>query len=569
MSRVLLFGLTLVGAATAAATPSPPVEPDADVAAALLDEQRRIETISRVSPAVVCIYDAERRGGGSGVIIDPAGYGLTNFHVVASMLASRRGLGGLPDGHLYELQVLGIDPGGDVAMFRLTGRDRFDFVELGDSDGVRVGDTVLAMGNPFLLAQDQTPTVTMGIVTGTHRYQWGTGNALVYSDCIQTDAAINPGNSGGPLFDIEGRVIGINGRISVAAGVRGRVNVGVGFAISSNQISRFLPAMRAGLLVRHGTLQATVNRDLLFNDLLEDGPAWKAGVRPGDRLLRFGGQDIESDNHFASILGTYPENWPVPVSFEHQGETRHAVVRLEPLSAGRHSHFDVDAEVNRRQARRAVEAVPSPAPGAGGQLSWTARRVPLDVGATATDDVQTWAYDYTPGGISTHQRLDEDGKVVRSIRCDADGAALVGGDAPEAGYAMSLSEELAIAALHALLVLQAGDVEAIDWDAASHAGSDEMLEVDATGRIVHSDLLEVVELRGAGNVTARVGICVSSHLVRQVVTRDVPTGAEAMLAVTDYRTIDGTHLPGQIEVRSGNTRYTESWPGDSDEALGP
>ena len=134
-------------------------------------------------------------------------------------------------------------------MFRVTGEKQFPAVDLGDSDSLAVGDYTLAMGNPFLLAEDYTPTVSTGIVTGLHRYQ-GEGETLVYTDCIQTDAAINPGNSGGPLFDRQGRVIGINGRISAEMHkyARGRTNVGLGYAITINQIKRFMPSLRAGLL---------------------------------------------------------------------------------------------------------------------------------------------------------------------------------------------------------------------------------------------------------------------------------------------------------------------------------
>src|SRR5262249_20547032 len=178
----------------------------------------------------VCIFpEGSRSGGGSGVVIDSQGYGLTNFHVVRPLLAERRGEGGLSDGKTYPLEVLGIDPGGDVAMFKIKNDKPFYPAPLGDSDTLRVGDWTLAMGNPFLLAEDFRPTVTCGFVSGLHRYQRGEGRALVYTDCIQVDTSINPGNSGGPLFDLRGDLVGINGRISVAE--RGRVNVGLGYAI--------------------------------------------------------------------------------------------------------------------------------------------------------------------------------------------------------------------------------------------------------------------------------------------------------------------------------------------------
>ena len=163
---------------------------------------------------------------------------------------------GMADGKLYDAVVVGLDPTGDVALIKLFGRDDFPAAELGDSDQVRVGDWVFAMGNPFLLATDFQPTVTYGIISGVHRYQFPPGTLLEYADCLQTDASINPGNSGGPLFDAEGRLIGINGRGSFEK--RGRVNVGVGYAISINQIKNFLGCLRSGRIVDHATLGARV-----------------------------------------------------------------------------------------------------------------------------------------------------------------------------------------------------------------------------------------------------------------------------------------------------------------------
>ena len=112
------------------------------------------------------------------------------------------------------------------------------------------------MGNPFLLATDFTPTVTFGLVSGVHRYQYPAGTLLEYTDCIQIDTSINPGNSGGPLFNMKGELIGINGRGSFDK--RGRVNSGVGYAISINQIKNFLGHLQAGLDTDHATLGAAV-----------------------------------------------------------------------------------------------------------------------------------------------------------------------------------------------------------------------------------------------------------------------------------------------------------------------
>ena len=127
------------------------------------------------------------------------------------------------------------------------------------------------MGNPFLLATDFTPTVTFGLVSGVHRYQYPAGTLLEYTDCIQIDTSINPGNSGGPLFNMKGELIGINGRGSFEK--RGRVNSGVGYAISINQIKNFLGHLHAGLDTDHATPRRrwSTTRDREDGGLAPDG----------------------------------------------------------------------------------------------------------------------------------------------------------------------------------------------------------------------------------------------------------------------------------------------------------
>ncbi|NLX21447.1 MAG: PDZ domain-containing protein [Phycisphaerae bacterium] len=350
---VLVAWLT-VPAITAAAQETP------DLGAVLAEEQARVEVIAAASRSVVCILDPGGTAGGSGVIIAPDGYGLTNFHVVAEILKAEGepGCGALSDGQRYPLEVIGIDPTGDVAMFRLTGRDSFDAAELGDSNLLRVGDSVWAAGNPFMLAEDYTPTVTAGIISGLHRYQYGAdARTLVYTDCIQVDASINPGNSGGPLFDAQGRVIGINGRASFQR--RGRVNVGLAYAISINQIRRFMPGLRAGLLVEHASLGATVMdsgyRRVVFDRVLANSPAAQAGIRTGDRLIAFADQTVYSANQFGNLLGAFPAAWPVSVVWEHEGQQSSQVIELDRLAVradpALRKRFPTDEEVTRQAAR--------------------------------------------------------------------------------------------------------------------------------------------------------------------------------------------------------------------------
>ena len=273
-------------------------------------ERHRIAAINHVIGSVVAIYDEDRKGGGSGVIIDASGLALTNHHVI--MGAGIEGWGGLADGEMYKWKLIGTDPGGDVSLIQMEGKEEFPFTPLGNSDDVRVGDWAMAMGNPFILTEDQSPTVTLGIVSGVKRYQHGAGlNQLVYGNCIQVDSSINPGNSGGPLFNLNGEVIGINGRGSFKE--RGRVNVGLGYAISANQIKNFIPDLMATKLVEHATLDASFSdRDgkVVCSTINLDAPVAEAGLKLGDQLLEFEGTKIENANQFTNLICTLPEDWP-------------------------------------------------------------------------------------------------------------------------------------------------------------------------------------------------------------------------------------------------------------------
>lgn len=303
---------------------------DKDVIAA---QKQRIEMIQRVRPSVVAIFGPAGGGGGSGVLITADGYALSNFHVTSG--AGNYMRCGLNDGKLYDAVIVGIDPSGDVALIKLLGREDFPTSPMGDSDLLRAGDGVYAMGNPFLLATDYSPTVTYGIVSGVHRYQYPSSNAfLEYADCIQTDASINPGNSGGPLFNEVGEVIGINGRGSFEK--RGRVNSGAGYAISINQIKKFLDHLKSGRIVDHATLGASVMTSedgrVVIDQILESSEAFRRGLRTGDEIVSFGGRPIGSVNQFKNVLGTYPNGWKVPLSYRREDQKKvEIIVRLQPL----------------------------------------------------------------------------------------------------------------------------------------------------------------------------------------------------------------------------------------------
>ncbi len=529
-------------------------------------ETARIAVVERAARSSVCIVDAQRRGGGSGVIIDEHGYGLTNFHVVANLLDTRKGFGGLSDGKLYPLEVLGIDPGGDVAMFRLTGRDRFDPSPLGDSEEVAVGDAAIAMGNPFVLADDYTPTVTLGIVTGVHRYQWGEGNQLVYSDCIQVDTAINPGNSGGPLFNARGEVIGINGRISINA--RGRFNVGVGYAISANQIKRFMPGLRAGLLVEHGSLVATVDdvedRGVVFDRMYDDAPAWNAGIRPGDRLVSFAGHAIQSRNHFASVLGTYPGGWTVEVGYEREGRPHAVVTRLEALSSGLNAPFDVNPGVNAAAVGQVLRRFAA-AVGARGRVSnelpcvWSAQEthVAADPSAdgAAPSDPASVAFHWNGGDAeATLERSGVIGGRSSVVTFTTDAAWWT--DAEGKRFDLKPTEAMNYAALRVVLGLCGGHATGVGSDAFTHVGADAWTGWSAPRGEGEPPILEVLERAVAANAVARFGFD-ANGLLRRVIVADKPSGAETVLDLLDYAGPKPVRFPKTIAVSTaeGVTRY--------------
>ena len=301
-----------------------------EVSTAVLQAQKeRIAAIKKAKASAISIFARQGRGGGSGVVITPDGYALSNFHVVQP--AGNTMKCSMNDGNLYDAVVVGVDPVGDVALIKLLGRDDFPTATMANSDDVKVGDWCFAVGNPFLLATDFQPTVTYGIVSGTHRYQYPAGTILEYADCIQTDASINPGNSGGPLFDANGDLIGINGRGSFEK--RGRVNVGVGYAISINQIKHFMGYLRSGRILDHATLGASFTTDedgrVVCSNILESSDAYRRGLRYGDQLLSFGGRVVTTVNEFKNVLGIFPRGWRAPVSFIHDGERVDTYIRLD------------------------------------------------------------------------------------------------------------------------------------------------------------------------------------------------------------------------------------------------
>lgn len=346
MRKHLLMGSALVALGLTAVLSVP--GRDAAAADPVKDaELDRVKLVQKVRPAVVAVYMKEFQsdprgriaGGGSGVIIDPEGYCLTNYHVVAA--EGMTGVTptfacGLPNGQLYDAVTVGCDRTGDVGLIKLfpkTPGEKFPVAELGDSGTLKAGDWTLIMGNAQLLSTDFTPSVSFGLVSGTGRYSdFGFAE---HTDAIQYDTTANQGNSGGPIFNMKGQVIGLV--YGGAPGKRGAFNTGIGYGLPINTAKNFLTHMRAGIFCDHATLGATVNTQaseegdlsrLVVNAVLDESDAARRGIAEGDELLEFAGRYIRNVNQFKSALGIYPKEWRLPVTYKRVNEKKETLVRL-------------------------------------------------------------------------------------------------------------------------------------------------------------------------------------------------------------------------------------------------
>ena len=304
-------------------------------------QQQRIRLIQRMTPTVISIFRVNQRTGeldpgtGSGIIISSDGYALTNFHVTLKTRSLRVGR---PGGKVLEARLCGLDRTGDVALIKIDSDDPLPFAPLGSSDALAVGEWVIAMGNPFMLATDFKPTVSLGVVSGLHRYLPGGGllrQNLIYADAIQIDAALNPGNSGGPLLNMQGQLVGINGRIAPRR-VRGmnwrRINAGIGFAVPIDSIKMFLDDLKAGHEVDRGYLgvdQTDMQDDgLIIKSIRRESPAEIFGLKDGDLLLRLDGQRIRGPGQLNNFVQTRPAGRRIKVELRRDGEVITKTVQL-------------------------------------------------------------------------------------------------------------------------------------------------------------------------------------------------------------------------------------------------
>ena len=252
---------------------------------------------------------------GSGVIIDAKkGYILTNNHVVDDMDGIKVKL---IDKREFEATIIGKDPKTDIAVLQIDAEDLIE-IKLGNSDDVRVGEWVMAVGSPF--SENLSHTVTTGIVSALGRSN--IMNSQSYEDFIQTDAAINPGNSGGALLNMDGELVGIN--TAIATGGYERSNRGVGFAIPSNMADRIMTDLIArgyvtrawlGVYIQEldsetaEALEMESRNGALITDVVEDSPAEKAGIQEGDVIVQFNGKSISDPSNLKNVVSlTAPES---------------------------------------------------------------------------------------------------------------------------------------------------------------------------------------------------------------------------------------------------------------------
>ncbi len=276
------------------------------------------------------IFQAPRRAtsAGSGFIIHPSGYIVTNAHVVARSTDNKVRLADEPKGTTHPARVVTIDREHDLAVLKIDTERPLPHLPLGRSDDLMIGETVIAIGNPL----GYEHSVTTGVVGAINR-TLEFGSNVTYSGLIQTDAAINPGNSGGPLLNINGKLIGIN------TAIRGDAQ-NIGFAIPVDHLRRLLPEMLTMELEtdRHVTLGMTVSdRDVVrITSVNDGGPAQQAGVQAGDVLRRVDGKPVTQAMDFYAVILDKKPGQTVTIAVQRDGVLRklRLVLRATPKPDG-------------------------------------------------------------------------------------------------------------------------------------------------------------------------------------------------------------------------------------------
>jgi len=277
----------------------------------------------------------EMHGEGSGFIVSPDGYVLTNNHVVdhADNIHAK-----FADGTVVEAKVVGTGPTLDLALLKLDGDKTWPYVRLGESDGLKVGDWVVAVGNPLGLGT----TVTAGIVSGKSRVL----GHDAFDDFIQTDAAINEGNSGGPLFDLQGNVVGINTAIIAGANT-------IGFAIPIDLAKGVMDDLRDNGKVSRGYIgvqsepPAHDEKGAMVDQVVDGTPGAKAGLREGDVIVKVDDHDIDSPAALVRAIGGHDPGDKVTLGVLRDGKSMDV-----PITLGERPSEEAMAKADQKQEKR-------------------------------------------------------------------------------------------------------------------------------------------------------------------------------------------------------------------------
>ena len=337
---VLMLACDLPAVTAPAPTPTPTVPPTPTAAPPQATPVSAVEPANALEAQVEAVYDEAgpavanitsraiaydffmqpipQERSGSGFIYDAEGHIITNYHVVADADSVSVALAA---GGVYNATIVGMDPSSDLAVLRIETEDLPAPIPLGDSDQLRVGQFVVAIGNPFGLER----TLTVGVISALSRVIESPDGRFI-GEAIQTDAAINPGNSGGPLLDLEGRVIGVNAQIISPS----QASAGIGFAIPVNTVRRVAPQLIAqghyphpwlgvsvlpfeaegAQILREAGMEIPVDEGLLVAEVVPGSPVAKAGIRAGDQMVSIGNTRIPvGGDIITAINGTTVANF--------------------------------------------------------------------------------------------------------------------------------------------------------------------------------------------------------------------------------------------------------------------
>ena len=275
-----------------------------------------------------------QKGLGSGFIVSSDGYILTNNHVVGDADRIKVALG---DGRTLDAEIVGVDPDSDIAVIKIKGKD-FPVIELGDSDALDIGEWVIAVGNPFGLAE----TVTVGVVSAKGRSGFGIAGDTGYEDFIQTDAAINPGNSGGPLLDLDGKAIGVNTFIFSQSGGY----MGIGFAVPINMAKRAKDQLISSGKITHGYLGIRMGDvkegvaeffglknggGVIVKEVMEDSPADKAGLKKDDIILKIDDKKVKDTPSLRNTIAFLEPGTRITLVIFRDGKEKKIKVKIGSL----------------------------------------------------------------------------------------------------------------------------------------------------------------------------------------------------------------------------------------------